>query len=235
VRVQSAPSPHKWSGSRCQIKKDKTSRRRVGVHPMAYLMWQPLFNDTRARPLLDSHFQRDPDAYRLLCRGQTVAPERLPSLIRVETGHTVLPDFFSVHSGIWGVSEKARDVLQSAAPSDFEFYPFSAENVRGFSVRGQYYFMNVISHRNAVIWDKSTVKVEKAEEKWGGHMVVDIPPYPEPGMLSLDESKILGVDAWHDEMQGSAAASEIFVSDRLQKIIDAAGLKPIRFSPVAEI
>lgn len=201
---------------------------------MAYWLTEPHNNPTPAMPRFESKFPSY-DSYLKLCRGEPLKAGEWPEIIKVETGHTTLPDFFSVQSGIWGVAEHARDVLLKAAPSDFEFYPFRAENVRGWTLKGRYYFMNVISHRDSVVWERSTVKRHRSRAELGGNMVVNLDvDYSETAVV-LDHTKIGGSDAWHEEMLGSTANQLIFVSDRLCGIIVAAELEPIRMNKVREI
>jgi len=202
---------------------------------MAYWLTEPMNNPTPAMPRLDARVQKSNlAAYQALTRGEAVDPAALPEFIICDTGHTKLPDFFSVTSGVWGVSEKARDVLLNAAPNDIEFYPFRVENVRGWSLQGHFFFMNVTSHRDSVVWEKTTLEITPPNPEYDSLTIVYLESSDPSKVLVLDRAKLKGVDAWHERLLGSYAACTIFISDRLKELIVSSDLKPIKFNWVQE-
>lgn len=167
--------------------------------------------------------------------GRQIIPSNLPTEITQMGGRKRIPDIFAVQSMIWGVTAKARDVLARAAPRDIEFYPITVKHGKSNScVPGQFYFMNVVTQRDSVIWDKTNLEVRPQAAGVGEGVIVHMNFSPTTH-IALKKDKIGSAQAWHERMQGSLSASEIFISDTLKSALDAAMLTPDSCLHVEEI
>lgn len=182
---------------------------------MAYWMARPYWD------LVFNYEDRDPGNLNF---GRPANPVDLATEINVNRMR--LPDIFQVGMGVWACGEKARSVLLAAAPADFEFHPVDIRHYKTKAkVPGRFYFMNVITHRDSIVWEQSNVKIEPLPPEIGAGVIVNL-NYNPATRLVMRRDKIGDAQAWHECMQKSTTRSEIFISDRLKEIMEQAGICP---------
>jgi hypothetical protein len=171
--------------------------------------------------------------YADLSYGQAVDATQLPAKVVVSgLSRKTLPDYFSVQADIWAVSERLRNELIQLAEQDFQFYPVVVVRAKSkIVVPGRYFFMNVITHRDSIVWGESNIAVKPRNE---GAPIVLL-NFAETTRITMDRARIGNAHAWHEFMQNSAARNEIFFSEELKLHLDSKKLGPEFFIKAHEI
>jgi hypothetical protein len=142
-------------------------------------------------------------------------PKLLPERAVQRSKHKHVPDFVRI-GGNWCVSERFKKLVEELEPARHRFHPLPMFRPNGEPVSGRYFIFDNANAIDAIVPERSKVRIGAA-----GAML-----FSHGSDLVIDCDKVKGCHVWRGR---TTAISSTFFSDELQRAVEAANLKKLRF------
>lgn len=181
----------------------------------------------------------DDEAHRLVLEGVPVPQYIVPKMIRLRTNHKRLKDFTEFIAGCYGVSDRAKCLIERVAPAQSEAVPVQILDKKRKPMPVDFYWLNVPQKHSSIILGRGNAPLIATE-------IPSVPgagsPIPslhlelyDPDDLYFDPSKLHpGSQLWHEEFGGYGYSDLLFCSDEMKNAITAQKLTGFRFWKLKE-